>query len=77
MRLSASRRIWLDAANLHYQSGHALLDLSAGWRMGRTEISAWVRNAGNRRHDARGFPFANIVIYSPPRELGLRVIWRL
>lgn len=77
VRLSASRRIWLDAANLHYQSGHALLDLSAGWRMGRTEISAWVRNAGNRRHDARGFPFANIVIYSPPRELGLRVIWRL
>ena len=77
MHLSASRRIWLDAANLHYQSGHALLDLSAGWRMGRTEISAWVRNAGNRRHDARGFPFANIVIYSPPRELGLRVIWRL
>jgi len=77
MRLSASRRIWLDAANLHYQSGHALLDLSAGWRVGRAEISAWVRNAGNRRYDARGFPFANIVIYSPPRELGLRVIWRL
>ena len=77
MRLSASRRIWLDAANLHYQSGHALLDLSAGWRVGRAEISAWVRNAGNRRYDARGFPFANIVIYSPPRELGLRVMWQL
>lgn len=83
-RLHGSSRMYLDAANRYHRPGHGLLDVSAGWRLGRlagsagsAELSAYVRNAGNKRYDAVGFQNGSTVIYSPPRELGLRLDWTL
>lgn len=77
-RLHGSSRIYLDAANLHARPGHGLLDLSAGWRPTRSaELFFFVRNATNKRYDAVGFQNGSTTIYSPPREWGLSLNWKL
>ncbi|RRD57514.1 TonB-dependent receptor [Comamonadaceae bacterium OH2545_COT-014] len=86
-RLHGSSRMYLDAANQYHRPGHSLLDLAAGWRLGRlarpagftgsAALSVYVRNAGNRRYDAVGFQNGSTVIYSPPREFGVNLSWKL
>ncbi len=49
----------------------------AGYTFGRTELSAYVHNVGNKKCDTIGFLNGTIAIYSPPREVGLRLTWRL
>ncbi|MBW7900917.1 MAG: TonB-dependent receptor [Rhodocyclaceae bacterium] len=72
-------KVYVDAANTPAwrRPGHAVVNLSAGYAWGRTELTAYVNNAADKRYDTVGFPNGAITIYSPPRELGLRLNWRL
>ena len=70
-------KVYLDAANRYTRPGYALLNLATGYASGPWEISAYVRNAANRRYDAVGYLNGQVVVYSPPRELGLRLTWRM
>lgn len=80
-RLGASvngvSKVYLDAANRYQQPGYGLIHLDAAYTLGDVELSAYVRNAANKRYDAVGFLNGSTVIYSPPREIGLRLNWRL
>jgi iron complex outermembrane receptor protein len=69
--------MYLDAANRYQQPGYGLIHLDAAYTLGDVELSAYVRNAANKRYDAVGFLNGSTVIYSPPREIGLRLNWRL
>lgn len=75
--VSGSGRIYLDAANRYTRPGHGLVDLSAGYTHGLWELSAFVRNLGDKRYDAVGYLNGTVTAYSPPRSLGLRLQWRL
>jgi len=70
-------KVYLDAANRYTRPGYTPLNLAAGYASGPWEISAYVRNATNRRYDAVGYLNGQVVVYSPPRELGLRLTWRM
>lgn len=70
-------RIYLDAANKYSRAGYGVINLMAGYTVGHTELSAYVRNAGNKTYDTIGFLNGSTTIYSPPREVGLRLTWRL
>lgn len=78
-RLNGASRIYTDAANTAGtgRPGYSVLNLSGGYTWGNTELSAYVHNLGDRRYDTVGFPSATTTIYSPPREAGLRLTWRL
>ncbi|MNG42156.1 hypothetical protein D3C84_1318350 [compost metagenome] len=54
-----------------------MVDLAAGYTFGHTELSAYVHNAGDKQYDTIGFLNGLATIYSPPRELGLRLTWRM
>lgn len=70
-------KAYLDAANSYRRPGYGLLHLSAGYARGPWEIAAYLRNAADRRHDAVGYLNGQVVVYSPPREFGLRLTWRM
>ncbi|RMW98766.1 TonB-dependent receptor [Allofranklinella schreckenbergeri] len=74
--LTGSSKVYLDAANRHQRRGHALLNLAAGYQRRPWEISAHVRNAGNTAYDAVGYQNGFVTVYSPPREIGLRLSWQ-
>lgn len=73
--LSGVGAIFLDAANRYRRNGHALLNLSAGYRRGDWDLVAHVNNAADRRHDAVGYQNGIVTVYSPPREAGLTLRW--
>nr|WP_081593362.1 TonB-dependent receptor [Thauera linaloolentis] len=74
--LVGSSKVYLDAANHYKRNGYGQLHLSAGYRRGDWEISAYAHNAGNQRYDAVGYQNGFVTVYSPPRELGVRLTWR-
>lgn len=75
--LNGASKVYLDAANKYGRAGYGVIDLMAGYTFGHTELSAHVRNVGNRKYDTIGFLNGTTTIYSPPREVGLRLTWRL
>lgn len=76
VHISGASKVYLDAANQYGRPGYGVIDLMAGYSYGRTEWSAYVRNAGNKQYDTIGFLNGTTTIYSPPREFGLRMTWR-
>ncbi|WP_417701339.1 TonB-dependent receptor [Pseudomonas sp.] len=75
--LSAVGRTYLDSANRYSRTGHALLDLNAGYRFDQIGVSAYVDNATDKRYDAVGFLNGMARAYSAPREIGLRLSYLL
>lgn len=74
---SGMGRVYLDAANRYQRPGYGLVDLQAGRGFGPVELSAYVRNAANQHYDAVGYQNGIVTVYSPPREFGLRLTWRM
>ena len=70
-------KVYLDAANAYRRPGYGLLNLAAGYAQGSWEIAASLRNAATRRYDAVGYLNGQVVVYSPPREFGVRLTWRM
>jgi iron complex outermembrane receptor protein len=75
--LSGTGKVYLDAANRYSRNGHGRLDMSAGYTQGPWELTAYVRNLANRRYDAVGYQNGIVSVYSPPREVGVRLNWRM
>jgi iron complex outermembrane receptor protein len=75
--LTGTSSVYLDAANRYRRNGYGLVNLAAGFTFRQVEITAYVNNAANRRYDAVGYQNGIVTVYSPPREAGLRLTWRL
>lgn len=75
--LRGSGKVYLDAANRYQRNGYGLLDLVAGYRHGHWDITAHVSNAADRRYDAVGYQNGFVTVYSPPREVAVRLTWRM
>lgn len=75
--LSGVGSSYLDAANRYEHPGHVLLDASTGYEHGRIGVAAYLENATDVRYDAVGYLNGTARVYSPPREFGLRVSYRL
>jgi len=75
--LTGSSRVHLDAANRYRRGGYRLVDATAGYRRGPWEVVAYVRNLFNERYDAVGYQNGFVTVYSPPREGGVRLNWRM
>jgi len=73
----ASGKMYMDAANQYRRNGYGLLDFVVGWQRGDWDISAYVHNAVDKTYDAPGYQGGTVTVYSPPREVGLRVTWRM
>lgn len=76
-QVSGMDKVYLDAANRYRRNGYGVLNLQAGRSLGAYELSAYVRNVANKRYDAVGFQNGFVTVYSPPREVGLRLTWRM
>jgi len=76
-RLHGASRIYLDAANEYSRNGFGIVDLSAGYMLKDVELTVYANNVANRRYDSVGFLNGLVSIYSPPREVGLRMSWKL
>lgn len=76
-RLYGSSKIYLDATNQFGRPGYGVVNLSAGYTMGSTELSFYVENAADKHYDTYGFNNGIVTIYSPPREWGVRLTRRL
>lgn len=75
--LSAASKVYLDAANSHERSGHGLIDLAVGKHFGQFEVSGYVANLADKEYDAIGFQNGYVDVYSPPREVGVRLSFDL
>ncbi|WP_220347849.1 TonB-dependent receptor [Alkalilimnicola ehrlichii] len=71
--LSGMSRIYLDAANQYSRPGFGLLDLAGGYRHRHFTVTLYADNVTDTRYDAVGLLNGNVRVYSPPRELGLRL----
>lgn len=76
-RLHGASKIYLDAANEYSRNGFGVLDVSAGYMFKDVELSIYANNVANRHYDSVGFLNGLVTIYSPPREIGVRVSWKL
>ncbi len=72
-----SDKVYLDAANQFSRNGYGLIHLLAGYRRGNWDLAAYVNNAADKTYDAVGYQNGFVTVYSPPRELGVRLTWRL
>ncbi|QBZ90165.1 TonB-dependent receptor [Pseudomonas viciae] len=70
-------KTYLDSANQYSRGGYGLINLNAGYDFGQYGISAYVKNAADKRYDAVGYLNGTARVYSPPREIGLRVSYEL
>lgn len=70
-------KTYLDAANQYSRGGYGLIDLNAGYDFSHYGISAYVKNAADKRYDAVGYLNGTTRVYSPGREVGLRVSYEL
>lgn len=72
-------KVYVDAANTpaYKRPGYGVINLAAGYAWHHMELTAYVNNAADKHYDTVGFPARTITIYSPPRELGLRLTWRM
>jgi len=52
-------------------------DLVAGYQSGHWDISAYVKNAANKTYDVEGYQNGVVTVLSPPREIGMRLTWRM
>lgn len=75
--LTGTGKVYLDAANRYSRNGYGLVNLAGGYRFGQVELSAYVNNLADRRYDAVGYQNGIVTVYSPPREAGLRLTWRM
>lgn len=75
--LVGSSKVYLDAANQYKRSGHGLVNLVAGYQYGDWELAAYANNVTDQTYDAVGYQNGFVTVYSPPREAGLRLTWRL
>jgi len=69
--------VYLDAANQYQRNGYGLLDTSAGRAWGAMDFSVYAKNLGNNTFDAVGYQNGFVTVYSPPREVGVRVVWNM
>jgi len=53
--LRASSKVYLDAANHYKRNGYGQMDISSGIMRGDFDISAYVKNLGNKTFDAVGY----------------------
>jgi iron complex outermembrane receptor protein len=70
-------KTYLDSANQYRRGGYGLIDLNAGYDFGHYGLSAYVKNAADKRYDAVGYLNGTARVYSPPREIGLQVSYEL
>ncbi|MFS0828134.1 TonB-dependent receptor [Pseudomonas phoenicis] len=75
--VSAVGKVYLDAANNYRRPGYGLVDVSGGYRFGQYTVSTYVDNLTNQRYDASGLLNGAVTVYSPPREVGVRVSFEL
>lgn len=70
--------IYLDPANTYEQEGYALLNLAGQYPISqRATLSAYANNVTDETYDAVGFQNGYVTVYSPPREVGLKLTWDL
>lgn len=74
--LVGSSKVYLDAANQYKRNGYGLINMTAGYQYDKWEVTAYVNNLADKRYDAVGYQNGFVTVYSPPRELGLRLTWR-
>lgn len=70
-------KVYLDAANRYRRNGYGLVNLVAGYQHGNWEIAAYANNVADKTYDAAGYQNGFVTVYSPPREVGLRLTWRM
>lgn len=70
-------KVYLDAANEYQRNGYGLINLIAGYTHGNWELAAYANNIANKTYDAVGYQNGFVTVYSPAREVGLRLTWRL
>ncbi|EHP40590.1 TonB-dependent receptor [Cupriavidus basilensis OR16] len=72
-----SGQVYLDAANRYKRNGYGLINLVGGYQRGNWEVAGYVNNLANRTYDAVGYQNGFVTVYSPPREVGVRLTLRL
>ncbi|OCX15670.1 TonB-dependent receptor [Stutzerimonas xanthomarina] len=75
--VTGSSKVYLDAANQYQRNGYGLVNLVAGYQRGNWEVAAYADNVTDQRYDAVGYQNGFVTVYSPPREAGLRLSWRM
>ncbi|SBT16896.1 Pesticin receptor precursor [Marinomonas gallaica] len=74
----ANSSVYLDAANTYKQEGYTTLNIAGQYPLNeRATLSAYANNVSNQEYDAVGYQNGNVTVYSPPRELGLKLTWEL
>lgn len=71
-------KIYLDAGNTYQQDGYNLINLSAGYPLSENAtLSGYVNNLEDKEYNAVGYQNGYVTVYSPPREVGLKLTMRL
>ena len=68
---------FLDAGNQYRQAGYGVGDLTLGYMWREFDVSLYVDNLTDKEYDAVGYLNGSVRIYSPPREFGLKVSYKL
>lgn len=75
--VAGTSKVYLDADNRYERNGYALLNLVAGYPFGHWEVATYANNVANKKYDAVGYNAGYYTVYSPPREVGVRLTWRM
>jgi len=73
----ASSKMYMDPTNHYRRNGYGLINAALGYQYSNWDISTYLHNAADKTYDATGYQGGTVTIYSPPREFGVRVTWKL
>lgn len=67
---------YLDPANRYERSAYQLVNLSLGYRVNnQLTVTTYADNLFDKEYNAVGFMNGSVTVYSPPREIGMRVTY--
>ncbi len=73
----SSSKLYLDSANQYKRSGYVLVNVVVGYQRAGWDIAAYANNVADKKYDAVGYNAGYYSVYSPPREVGVRLTWHM
>ncbi|WCN11600.1 TonB-dependent receptor [Marinomonas mediterranea] len=71
-------KVYLNPANTYEQKGYSVINLSAGYPVFEDAfLSGYVNNLEDKSYNAVGYQNGYVTVFSPPREVGLKLTWTL
>lgn len=75
--LNGYGKMYFDKANQFSRDAYELVNAKIGYEAEHFDLYLYAKNLFDKEYDSDGYYSGYYTIYSPPREIGINLVWRL